>query len=45
MRHGMTVRIAYNHGFSVSELIKVQELVRVNEATIQEAWHEYFDRD
>lgn len=36
------VRLEYNHGFSVTELRKVENVVRDNEAQLVQAWHDYF---
>jgi hypothetical protein len=36
------VRVEYNHGFSATELRKVEVLVARHEADIRKAWHEYF---
>jgi hypothetical protein len=36
------VSLAANHGFRVRELNELEQLVRVHEQTIVEAWNEYF---
>jgi Domain of unknown function (DUF4160) len=36
------VRLAYNYGFSPTELARIEGLVRVHEAELIEAWHDYF---
>lgn len=38
------VRMAYNFGFSQTELNRIAALVQKNEAALSEAWHEYFKR-
>ena len=38
------VRMAYNFGFSQTELNRIAALVRDNEAALSRAWHEYFKR-
>jgi hypothetical protein len=36
------VRLEYNHGFAVTELNKVEKMVREHEAKLVKAWHEHF---
>ena len=36
------VRMAYNFGFSQTELNRIAALVQKHEAALSEAWHEYF---
>ena len=38
------VRMAYNFGFSQTELNRIADLVREREAALSKAWHEYFKR-
>jgi hypothetical protein len=38
------VRMAYNHGFSQTELNRIAAIVRKHEAALSKAWHEYFKR-
>lgn len=38
------VRMAYNFGFSQTELNRIAALVQDNEAALSKAWHEYFKR-
>jgi hypothetical protein len=38
------VRMAYNFGFSQTELNRIAALVREHEAALSKAWHEYFKR-
>ena len=35
-------RQAYNYGFSATELHRIVEIVRENEAALLKAWHDYF---
>jgi hypothetical protein len=37
------ISLAYNHGFSASELNKVADLIRQHESQLAQAWHEYFE--
>ena len=37
-----SIRVAYNFGFSATDMAKVESLVRRHEAELEEAWHEYF---
>jgi hypothetical protein len=36
--------MAYNHGFSQTELNRIAAIVRKHEAALSKAWHEYFKR-
>ena len=36
------VRLAYNYGFSLAELARVETLVREHEVELTEAWHDHF---
>jgi hypothetical protein len=38
------VRIAYNYGFSETELNRIVGIVRKHEAALSKAWHDYFKR-
>ena len=38
------VRMAYNYGFSQTELNRIAAIVRKHEAALSKAWHEYFKR-
>jgi hypothetical protein len=38
------VRMAYNFGFSQTELNRIAVLVREDEAALSKAWHAYFKR-
>lgn len=38
------VRIAYNYGFSETELNRVADIVRKHETELSKAWHAYFKR-
>ena len=38
------VRVAYNFGFSPTELKRIADLVQEHQAALSEAWHEYFKR-
>src|SRR5438034_6383875 len=38
------VRMAYNYGFSQTELNHIAALVQEHEAALSKAWHEYFKR-
>jgi hypothetical protein len=38
------VRMAYNYGFSQTELNRIAALVQEHEAALSKAWHEYFKR-
>ena len=37
------MRQAYNYGFAVNELTRIEGLVQEHEANLLKAWHEYFD--
>jgi hypothetical protein len=36
--------MAYNYGFSPTELNRIAAVVREHEAALLKAWHEYFNR-
>jgi len=36
--------MAYNFGFSASELSRIAKIVRQHEAELSKAWHDYFKR-
>ena len=36
--------MAYNYGFSQTELNRIAAIVRKHEAALSKAWHEYFKR-
>ena len=36
------VRMAYNYGFSPTELNRIAALVQEHEAALSKAWHDYF---
>ena len=36
--------MAYNFGFSQTELNRIAAIVQDNEAALSKAWHEYFKR-
>ena len=36
------VRMAYNYGFSETELNRIAGIVRKHEAALSKAWHDYF---
>ena len=38
------VRMAYNYGFSESELNRIADIVREHEAILSKAWYDYFKR-
>jgi hypothetical protein len=38
------VRMAYNYGFSDTELNRIAGIVRKHEAALSKAWHDYFKR-
>jgi hypothetical protein len=38
------VRMAYNYGFSESELNRIADIARKHEAEVSKAWHDYFKR-
>lgn len=38
------IRMAYNYGFSQTELNRIAAIVREHEAVLHKAWHEYFNR-
>ena len=38
------VRMAYNYGFSETELNRIAAIVRKHETALLKAWHEYFKR-
>jgi hypothetical protein len=38
------VRMAYNYGFSETELNRIADLIQEHEAALSRAWHEYFKR-
>ena len=40
----MPVRVAYNYGFSETELRRIAGIVRKHEAALSKAWHDYFKR-
>jgi Domain of unknown function (DUF4160) len=38
------VRMAYNYGFSETELNRIADIARKHEAELSKAWHDYFKR-
>ena len=38
------VQLARDSGFAAHELARIERLIRDNETTLSEAWHEFFDR-
>jgi len=38
------VRLAYNYGFSETELNRIADIARKHEAELSKAWHDYFKR-
>jgi len=38
------VRMAYNYGFSDTELNRIADIARKHEAELSKAWHDYFKR-
>jgi len=38
------VRMAYNYGFSETELNRIASIIRKHEAALSKAWHDYFKR-
>ena len=38
------VRLAYNYGFSETELNRIIRIIQEHEAALAKAWHDYFKR-
>jgi hypothetical protein len=38
------IRMAYNYGFTPTELNRIMAIVREHEAELLKAWHDYFNR-
>lgn len=38
------VRMAYNYGFSETELNRIVRIIQEHEAALGKAWHDYFNR-